>query len=166
MPRPIILWSVDPLDWKYRNADTVYNNIIKGAHDGAIVLTHDIYQTSVQGALRAIDTLKAQGYEFVTVAELLRRRSITPQNGVVYTSAPNKGTNLPAYTAPTITSTPGDNGVFGHILDCGQGADPVLHDQQRNPRTSAAPNTPARLRLPRIQRSRSSASTNTARARP
>lgn len=108
---PIILWSVDPLDWKYRNASTVYNNIIKGAHDGAIVLTHDIYQTSVQGALRAIDTLKAQGYEFVTVAELLRRRGITPQNGLVYTSAPNKGTNLPAYAAPTITSTPGDNGV-------------------------------------------------------
>ena len=108
---PIILWSVDPLDWKYRNANTVYNNIIKGAHDGAIVLTHDIYQTSVQGALRAIDTLQAQGYEFVTVAELLRRRGITPQNGAVYTSAPNKGTNLPAYTAPTITSTPGDNGV-------------------------------------------------------
>ena len=108
---PIILWSVDPLDWKYRNADTVYNNIVKNAHDGAIVLVHDIYQTSVQGALRAIDTLKAQGYEFVTVAELLRRRGITPQNGVVYTSAPNKGTNLAAYTAPTITSAPGENGV-------------------------------------------------------
>ncbi|MGO5028288.1 S-layer homology domain-containing protein [Candidatus Agathobaculum pullicola] len=108
---PIIQWSVDPLDWKYRNASTVYNNIIRGAHDGAIVLAHDIYQTSVQGALRAIDTLKAQGYEFVTVAELLRRRGITPQNGLVYTSAPNKGTNLPAYAAPTITSTPGDNGV-------------------------------------------------------
>lgn len=108
---PIILWSVDPLDWKYRNANTVYNNIVRGAHDGAIVLVHDIYQTSVQGALRAIDTLKSQGYEFVTVAELLRRRGVTPQNGVVYTSAPNKGTNLPAYTAPTIASTPGDNGV-------------------------------------------------------
>lgn len=108
---PIILWSVDPLDWKYRNADTVYNNIVKNAHDGAIVLVHDIYQTSVQGALRAIDTLKAQGYEFVTVTELLRRRGITPQNGVVYTSAPNKGTNLAAYTAPTITSAPGENGV-------------------------------------------------------
>lgn len=109
---PIILWSVDPLDWKYRNANTVYNNIVRGAHDGAIVLVHDIYQTSVQGALRAIDTLKSQGYEFVTVAELLRRRSVTPQNGVVYTSAPNKGTNLPAYAAPTIASTPGDNGVM------------------------------------------------------
>lgn len=108
---PIILWSVDPLDWKYRNADTVYNNIVKNAHDGAIVLVHDIYQTSVQGALRAIDTLKAQGYEFVTVAELLRRRSVTPQNGVVYTSAANKGINLPAYTAPVISSTPGAGGV-------------------------------------------------------
>lgn len=108
---PIILWSVDPLDWKYRNADTVYNSIVSQAHDGAIVLAHDIYSTSVQGALRAIDTLKAQGYEFVTVAELLRRRGITPQNGAVYTSAPNKGTTLPAYAAPVITAAPGENGV-------------------------------------------------------
>ena len=108
---PIILWSVDPLDWKYRNANTVYNKIVSQAHDGAIVLAHDIYQTSVQGALRAIDTLKSQGYEFVTVSELLRRRGITPQNGKVYTSAPNTGTNLPAYSAPTISSTTGDNGV-------------------------------------------------------
>ena len=108
---PIILWSVDPLDWKYRNANTVYNKIVSQAHDGAIVLAHDIYQTSVQGALRAIDTLKSQGYEFVTVSELLRRRGITPQNGKVYTSAPNTGTNLPAYSAPTISSTTGENGV-------------------------------------------------------
>lgn len=108
---PVILWSVDTLDWKYHNANTVYNNIIKGARDGSIVLMHDIYKTSVQGALRAVDTLKNQGYEFVTVAELLRRRGVTPQNGKVYTSAPNTGTNLPAYSAPAITSTTDTNGV-------------------------------------------------------
>lgn len=111
IPAPIILWSVDTLDWRYRNADTVYNNILSGAQDGAIVLLHDLYQTSVQGALRAIDTLQAQGYEFVTVAELLRRRGITPADGKVYYSAPNNGTNLPAYTAPAISAASGPDGV-------------------------------------------------------
>ena len=100
---PIITWSVDPVDWKYHNADTVYNNIMKSASDGAIILLHDIYQTSVQGGLRAIDTLKSQGYEFVTVSELFRRRGITLQNGTVYSNAPNRGTTLPAYSAPTIS---------------------------------------------------------------
>ena len=100
---PIITWSVDPVDWKYHNADTVYNNIMKSASDGSIILLHDIYQTSVQGGLRAIDTLKNQGYEFVTVSELFRRRGITLQNGTVYSNAPNRGTTLPAYSAPTIS---------------------------------------------------------------
>ena len=111
VPAPIINWSVDTLDWKYRNADTVYNNIISGARDGAIVLLHDLYLTSIQGALRAIDTLQAQGYECVTVAELLRRRGITPVNGRSYTSAPPDGVNLPAYSAPVISSSTGTDGV-------------------------------------------------------
>ncbi len=104
--RPIILWSVDPEDWRYRNADTVYNRIVNGAHDGAIVLLHDLYGTSVDGGIRAIDTLRAQGYECVTVSELFRRRGIELQNGQVYTSAPNKGVTLPAYGAPTISAAP------------------------------------------------------------
>jgi len=99
---PIIFWSVDTLDWKYRNADTVYNNIVNETKDGDVILLHDIHQTSVEGVLRAIDTLKNNGFEFVTVSELFRRRGITLQNGVVYSSAPNKGTNLPGYSAPSI----------------------------------------------------------------
>jgi len=101
---PIILWSVDPVDWKYRNADTDYKNVVRGAKDGAIVLMHDLYKPSVEAALRAIDTLKERGYEFVTVAELLRRRGITPQAGHVYTSAPDSGVDLPAYCAPVLAS--------------------------------------------------------------
>ena len=102
---PIILWSVDTNDWRYRDESTVYSNIVNGVSDGSIVLMHDLYITTVRAALRAIDTLKAQGYEFVTVAELMRRRGITPQNGSVYYSAPNEGINLPAYSAPNVTMT-------------------------------------------------------------
>ena len=95
----VILWSVDPEDWKYRNSDTVYNNIVKNAYDGCIILCHDVYKTTVNGALRAIDTLQSQGYEFVTVEQLLTRRGITPENGVVYYDAKNTGINLPAGVA-------------------------------------------------------------------
>lgn len=108
---PIITWNVDTLDWKYRDAATVCGNILSTARDGAIVLLHDLYSTSVQGALRAMDTLKAQGYEFVTVAELLRRRGITPESGKVYSGAPDRGINLPPYSAPSVSSSPGTAGV-------------------------------------------------------
>lgn len=84
---PCFYWSVDTRDWESRNADSVYNQFIKNAKDGSIVLLHDIYSTSVEGALRAIDTLKAKGYEFVTVSELCYRRGITLQSGVMYYSA-------------------------------------------------------------------------------
>jgi len=91
---PLILWSVDPLDWKYRNADTVYNNIMGAVKDGDIILLHDIHETSVKAAVRVIDALLDQGYEFVTVSELLRRRGVEAENGVAYYSARNKGINL------------------------------------------------------------------------
>ena len=93
-PSPLINWSVDPEDWKYHNADTVCSNILAGSYDGAIILVHDIYQTSVNGALAAIDKLLEQGYEFVTVRDLLLRRGITPEAGVMYYDAKNTGVNL------------------------------------------------------------------------
>ena len=93
-PSPLINWSVDPEDWKYHNADTVCRNILAGSYDGAIILVHDIYQTSVNGALAAIDKLLEQGYEFVTVRDLLLRRGVTPEAGVMYYDAKNTGVNL------------------------------------------------------------------------
>lgn len=93
-PSPLINWSVDPEDWKYHNADTVCSNILAGSYDGAIILVHDIYQTSVNGALAAIDKLLEQGYELVTVRDLLLRRGITPEAGVMYYDAKNTGVNL------------------------------------------------------------------------
>lgn len=101
---PIIYWSVDTEDWKYRNAANVARVIVNSTHDGDIILLHDLYKTSVDGALMAIDTLQSQGYVFVTVEQLLRRRGITPENGTVYFDAPNKGINLPAVVSPVIAT--------------------------------------------------------------
>ena len=69
-----INWSVDPLDWKYKNAETVYNNIVSKARDGDIILVHDIHPTSVDGALRAMDYLATQGFAFVSLDEMAQYR--------------------------------------------------------------------------------------------
>lgn len=110
---PLILWSVDTLDWKYRNAETVTNNIVNGAKDGAIILLHDIHETSVQGAIAAIDILQSQGYELVTVAELLTRRGITPTAGTVYSSAASSSPadETEATEAAPVTEAPNPAGA-------------------------------------------------------
>lgn len=74
----VILWSVDPLDWKYRNANRVYNTIVQNTQAGAIILAHDIHATTVAAMPETLDTLSGKGYKFVTVSELIAME-IPPQ---------------------------------------------------------------------------------------
>jgi peptidoglycan/xylan/chitin deacetylase (PgdA/CDA1 family) len=69
----VILWSVDPLDWKYRNANRVYSSIIQNTQPGSIILAHDIHATTVAAMPETLDALTAKGYQFVTVSELISR---------------------------------------------------------------------------------------------
>ena len=119
---PIIGWTIDPLDWKYRNAETVRQNIVSAAFDGAIILVHDIHPTSVEGALRAADDLTAAGYEFVTVRELFRRRGVSLLNGVVYRSAPPNGTDKGPVRPPELLES-AENGKRTVTLRAEEGAD-------------------------------------------
>ena len=82
----MVYWSVDPEDWKHLNTEQVTDYVVSHARDGAIVLLHDFYPTSVQAALQIVDQLQAQGYEFVTVRELMRLNGVVPQAGKLYSS--------------------------------------------------------------------------------
>ncbi len=66
----VVLWNVDPMDWKNQNADVVVNRVIKNVRSGDIILLHDTFQTSVDAALRIVDILQKKGYKFVTVDKL------------------------------------------------------------------------------------------------
>lgn len=85
VPLPHILWSVDTLDWKTLNRNAVYNAIIK-ARDGDIVLLHDLYGTTVDGAIMAMREMLAGDYEFLTVTELLSRDGTPPEPSKNYSS--------------------------------------------------------------------------------
>ena len=65
-----VLWTVDPLDWTTKNADEIVNRVVTKTRENDIILMHDCYKSSVQAALRIIDLLQSEGYEFVTVDEL------------------------------------------------------------------------------------------------
>lgn len=72
VPMIEVLWDVDPLDWATTNKDVVARRIIKAVNGGGtIILLHDASSSSVQAAFAVIDALSEQGYEFVTVEELL-----------------------------------------------------------------------------------------------
>ena len=66
-----ILWSVDTRDWADRNSDIVCSRAVAGARPGAIILMHDIHQTSVGAVPCILSALKQQGYLFVTVQGLI-----------------------------------------------------------------------------------------------
>lgn len=66
-----VLWSVDPDDWDTTNTGKVVQSVVKNVKCGDIILLHDIYDSSVTAALEIIDQLKAKGYVFVTVDQLL-----------------------------------------------------------------------------------------------
>ncbi|WP_239257153.1 polysaccharide deacetylase family protein [Listeria ilorinensis] len=68
---PIIQWSVDTEDWKVKNAAKITNSVIKHAYDGAIVLMHDSHQFTADSLDQTLKKLQEQGYQFVTVNELL-----------------------------------------------------------------------------------------------
>ena len=65
-----VLWDVDTLDWKSKNVDSIMRIVENEVEDGAVILMHDAYQSSVDAALQIVDLLTAEGYEFVTVEEL------------------------------------------------------------------------------------------------
>lgn len=67
---PIILWNVDTLDWKYRSAPKLLEEVKKSTHAGSTVLMHDIHQSTADGLDDVMAYLQSQGYEFVTVSEL------------------------------------------------------------------------------------------------
>jgi peptidoglycan-N-acetylglucosamine deacetylase len=66
-----IMWSVDPLDWKYRNSSRVTRELVKGAAPGAVLLCHDIHPSTIAAVPPTLDQLLGRGFRFVTVAELM-----------------------------------------------------------------------------------------------
>lgn len=85
---PHIMWAVDTRDWETRNENSVYKAIVNKSDDGEIILLHDLYKTTVNGAIRAMKEMQAGDYEFLTVTELLSRNGEAPKNNTNYYKAP------------------------------------------------------------------------------
>lgn len=66
-----VLWTIDPLDWCSTNVERIKEKVISKAEENGIILMHDYYPSTITAALEVVDELQEQGYEFVTVEEIL-----------------------------------------------------------------------------------------------
>lgn len=66
-----VLWTVDPMDWCSDDVAGIVREVTKKSKENSIILMHDEYKSSVTAALQIVDILQEEGYEFVTVDEIL-----------------------------------------------------------------------------------------------
>ncbi|WP_433513502.1 polysaccharide deacetylase family protein [Nonomuraea sp. CA-143628] len=69
-PHPLVLWSVDTLDWLYRNSGHVTRAAVGPTRPGSIILFHDIRPTTVAAIPQVLKRLAKRGFHFVTVSEM------------------------------------------------------------------------------------------------
>src|SRR6266536_2199154 len=106
----IILWDVDPNDWKRPGPAVVRNRILKETQPGSIVLSHDIHPGTIEAMPSTLDALEAKGFKFVTVSELMRMAVAQPPHASPPTgeSGPTAITITPSLSpSPSPASSPG-----------------------------------------------------------
>jgi peptidoglycan-N-acetylglucosamine deacetylase len=74
----IVLWDVDPLDWRRPGPSVVCNRIVKNTRAGSIILAHDIHPGTIDAMPCVFKELEAKGFKFVTVSELIAMETPLP----------------------------------------------------------------------------------------
>lgn len=110
----IIIWDVDPLDWKRPGPAVVCNRILKETHPGSIVLAHDIHPPTIEAMVATFDQLDRKGFKSVTVSELLSMATPLPPKPATTsrtTPLPHSSPTTSSSTGPSspaVTATPGN----------------------------------------------------------
>ena len=98
----IIDWSVDTNDWrKEHTSQMMVADIMKNTRDGAIILMHDRHDKTIETTEQVVDQLRAKGFQFVTVSELLGLKDAAPAQQVA--AAAPAPTAMPLPAAPTVS---------------------------------------------------------------
>lgn len=98
---PLIQWSIDTEDWKFKDAshkdrsaeertadlNRIADMVFSQAKGGSIVLMHDIYDFTADLCEIVIPGLVERGFKLVTVDQLFEAYGEKLENGVVYYSA-------------------------------------------------------------------------------
>ncbi len=88
VPRPFLMWSVDTLDWKSKNTKDILAETQQSLHPGAIILLHDIHETTADALEPLIQHIQQQGYSFIRADRLLTADGQPLQDGQTYSQQP------------------------------------------------------------------------------
>ena len=97
----IVLWDVDPLDWRRPGPNVVCNRIVKNTRAGSIVLAHDIHPGTIDAMPCVLKELEEKGFKFVTVSELIAMQTPIPPK-----PSPSPKSSPSARVSPSPKSTP------------------------------------------------------------
>jgi peptidoglycan/xylan/chitin deacetylase (PgdA/CDA1 family) len=97
----VILWDVDPYDWKRPGPAVVRARILKETRPGSIVLSHDIHPGTIEAMPSTFDELEAKGFKFVTVSELIKMAVARPSH-----PSPQPSGTVPANAVGSPSPTP------------------------------------------------------------
>lgn len=87
---PIILWSIDPQDWKIRDPKKINNHILSNVRDGDIILMHDIFESTADAIETLVPDLLNRGFQLVTISELYELRGEALEVGNIYSHSRHK----------------------------------------------------------------------------
>ncbi|HWM26091.1 MAG TPA: polysaccharide deacetylase family protein [Chthoniobacterales bacterium] len=105
----IIIWDVDPLDWKRPGPSVVCSRILKETRPGSIILAHDIHPPTLEAMPATLDQLDRKGFKCVTVSDLLAMAKTPPPKAVAVPRASAVPVASPGaiYIPPVTTGSPG-----------------------------------------------------------
>ena len=108
----IILWDVDPYDWKRPGPAVVRARILKETRPGSIILSHDIHPGTIEAMPSTFDELEAKGFKFVTVSELIHMATPRPAHPSAQSNrnAPPAASGSPS-PSPSSTASPASSPV-------------------------------------------------------
>ena len=101
----IVLWDVDPLDWKRPGASVVEQRILEGTRNGSIILSHDIHPGTIEAMPDTFDKLLAKGFKFLTVSELIAMNQPEPPKPGKMKPGASTAADAPVHSTPKPSPT-------------------------------------------------------------
>ncbi len=84
---PLIDWTIDTLDWTGVTAEDIFDRVWSEKFSGAISLMHDGYEPTVAALKKLLPALKADGYQVVTVSQMVKLHGCRFEKGKTYIRA-------------------------------------------------------------------------------
>ncbi len=101
-----LTYMVDSLDWKNLSAADIQTRVLSGVTNGSIILFHNAAMNTPAALPGIIEKLQADGYELVTVNDLIYKNNYTLDNTGRQISNSDITTAIPETSQPESTQIP------------------------------------------------------------